>query len=394
MPTNVTAPTLTEIVEGIDSEVVRGPAGAVTNNNLAKWDGTSGRLVKDGGAGGGGGGDVSGPGASVDGNLAIFDGTTGTLIEDSGVAIADVSTAIATSAALASAIGAPSGIASLDGSGKHTVSEIPFGTTSTTVAAGNHGHTGMGDVVGPSSATDGRVAVMDGTTGKLIKVGPRLESDLVAGPASSVADNLASFNGTGGKTAKDSGIAAAAVVTLTGTQTLENKTHVQATSTSFPGSPVDGQRHWRSDHNEWYRWNSSLSKWLGETSHTTQFGNARGSAVSTFDYGYCPAAMTDAGGAPLYFGDRKVRLLWIAWGLRGVTGGGVWTLRLRLNTSGSDTFVASNTATSVANTWVKKNFEAVSVSLAANDNVVLLATRASGSENYGANGVLIWCWEG
>lgn len=46
----------------------------------------------------------------------------------------------------------------------------------------------------------------------------------VAGPGSAVADDLASFSGTSGKIIKDSGIAAAAVVTLTGSQVLTNKT--------------------------------------------------------------------------------------------------------------------------------------------------------------------------
>ncbi|MCW2496391.1 hypothetical protein [Jatrophihabitans sp.] len=125
-----------------------------------------------------------------------------------------------------------------------------------------------GAVVGPASATSGRIATFSGTTGKIIADGGVAVSDLTnattafssgtvpqarlgtgsagagtkfladdqtyktlatspgdfSGPASSVADNLVGFSGTGGKTGKDSGVAAAAVVTLTGSQTLTNKT--------------------------------------------------------------------------------------------------------------------------------------------------------------------------
>lgn len=63
-----------------------------------------------------------------------------------------------------------------------------------------------GFVDGPAGATtDGRVVLFDGVTGRLLKQGPRLEADLVAGPAAAVADRIATFNGVGGKTVKDSG---------------------------------------------------------------------------------------------------------------------------------------------------------------------------------------------
>lgn len=64
------------------------------------------------------------------------------------------------------------------------------------------GDAGGGDVVGPASATDGRVAVYDGATGKLLKNGTKLETDLVTGPSSSVDSELALFNSTTGKVIK------------------------------------------------------------------------------------------------------------------------------------------------------------------------------------------------
>jgi hypothetical protein len=60
-------------------------------------------------------------------------------------------------------------------------------------------------VVGPASATSGRVAVYDGTTGKLLQDGTKAEADLVVGPASAVADTVALFDGTTGKVLKAGG---------------------------------------------------------------------------------------------------------------------------------------------------------------------------------------------
>lgn len=61
-------------------------------------------------------------------------------------------------------------------------------------------------VYGPSAVTDGRVAVFDGTDGKLLKQGTRLETSLVAGPSSATDNAVARFDGTGGKTLQNSGV--------------------------------------------------------------------------------------------------------------------------------------------------------------------------------------------
>jgi hypothetical protein len=64
---------------------------------------------------------------------------------------------------------------------------------------------GSGDVAGPSSATDGHVALFDGTTGKLIKDGGTPGSGDVVGPSSAVDGHLAVFDSTTGKLIKDGG---------------------------------------------------------------------------------------------------------------------------------------------------------------------------------------------
>jgi len=53
---------------------------------LSLWDGVA--WQED--IGGGGAGDVVGPASAVDGNIATYDGTTGKLIEDGGATIAEV----------------------------------------------------------------------------------------------------------------------------------------------------------------------------------------------------------------------------------------------------------------------------------------------------------------
>ena len=72
---------------------VVGPAIAV-NNDIAVFDGTTGKLIKDGGqtiaqviAAAG---DVDGPASSVDDRIATFDGITGKIIQDGGMTIAQV----------------------------------------------------------------------------------------------------------------------------------------------------------------------------------------------------------------------------------------------------------------------------------------------------------------
>jgi hypothetical protein len=64
------------------------------------------------------------------------------------------------------------------------------------------GDGGTGDVVGPASSTNGAVAVYNGTTGKLLQNGTKLEADLVTGPAASVDSEFAIYNSTTGKIIK------------------------------------------------------------------------------------------------------------------------------------------------------------------------------------------------
>jgi hypothetical protein len=75
---------------------VTGPAGAV-NNDIAVFNGVTGKIIKDGGqtiaqviaAAIAGSGNVTGPGSSTDNALTRWDGTTGKLIQNSTAILAD-----------------------------------------------------------------------------------------------------------------------------------------------------------------------------------------------------------------------------------------------------------------------------------------------------------------
>jgi hypothetical protein len=65
-------------------------------------------------------------------------------------------------------------------------------------------------VEGPATATSGRVAVYDGTTGKLLQDGTKLEADLVVGPAAATDGAVALYDSTTGKLIKDGPVPGAA----------------------------------------------------------------------------------------------------------------------------------------------------------------------------------------
>jgi len=138
--------------------------------------------------GGGGSGDVVGPASAVSGNVSLFDGTTGKLIKDGGTlgsAAFTTTSAFATAAqgALADSATQPGDAATTlnmatarllgrSTAGAGAVEELVVGS-GLSLSAGTLSATGggTGDVVGPASAVSGGVALYDGTTGKLIKDG-------------------------------------------------------------------------------------------------------------------------------------------------------------------------------------------------------------------------------
>lgn len=186
------------------------------------------------GAGGATGGDVVGPSSATNNAVALYDLTSGKLLKNSVVAVdgsGNVS-GVSTLNAIdpfdwvrgpSPATATDNAIVRWDNSGidGRQVKNSPVTIADTT---GNmsgvgtlNGRTISNWVDGPASATDGRVAVWDLATGKLLKNGTKLEADLVVGPASSTGGNVPTFNGTGGKTLQDSGVAITSLPTISGT---------------------------------------------------------------------------------------------------------------------------------------------------------------------------------
>lgn len=93
--------------------------------------------------------------------------------------------------------------------GGHTIQENGVAKTQRT----NLNFTGTGVSVSDDAGNNATVVTISGGSG----------SGDVVGPATAVDSNLASYNTTTGKLIKDSGIASSAVVTLTGSQSLTNK---------------------------------------------------------------------------------------------------------------------------------------------------------------------------
>lgn len=198
------------------------------------------------------GGDVHGPAAANDNALARFDGD-GKHVQGSPIGISDT--------------GAITGAASLDVTGNITVGGLVDGVDVSALAAAVGG---KGDVVGPASATDERIARFDGATGKLVQssvvgvsdagaitgatsldvTGNIVVSGLVdgvdvsalattvstkaAGPASATDERVARFDGASGKLLQDSAVAISDAGNVTGVASLT------VTGNITVGGTVDG----------------------------------------------------------------------------------------------------------------------------------------------------------
>jgi hypothetical protein len=120
-------------------------------------------------------GDVVGPGSATDDNLAAFDGTTGKLLKDSGIATGDVVLADASLTDFAVVCG--------DTASKNVQSIAGLGTSGQVLTSNGAGAlptfqaAAAGDVTGPGSSTDNALSRWDGTGGDTLQDSTVLVSD-------------------------------------------------------------------------------------------------------------------------------------------------------------------------------------------------------------------------
>lgn len=198
-------------------------------------------LPSEGGGGGGGGGtgDVVGPISSIDGRIALFDGSTGKAIRQASLAIGDVlSRGNHTGAQLAATISdfseaVDDRVAALLVAGSGISLSYNDGTGALTISATGGGGGGSGDVVGPSSSIDGRIALFDGTTGKLIRQGSLALGDLALAnhSHSNATTGAAGFMSAADKSKLD-GVAAGATANATDAALRDRSTHTGTQSVS------------------------------------------------------------------------------------------------------------------------------------------------------------------
>lgn len=211
-------------IGGIDPATwVVGPTTA-TDNAVARFNLTTGKLIQDstvviddsGNITGVGtingaaiGGWVVGPASATDNAVTRFDATTGKLVQNSVLTISDAGdlagvvqiNSINIANYMITSTGNSIGRVPVYNSGSSVTQSAVVISSGGVVSAVTtlNGIDPATWVVGPSSATDGRIAVYDGTTGKLLKDGSKLEADIVTGPASSTSGLVAVFSGITGK---------------------------------------------------------------------------------------------------------------------------------------------------------------------------------------------------
>ena len=135
-------------------------SGAVGDGNMAVWDGVSGTLIKDGGAPVGTG-DVQGPASATTTELAIYNGATGKSIKTCQITVSASNVLKTPGAFWTDTIYEKSAASGVTIDGCLIKDGLVDGKDVSTL--------GVGDVVGPASATAAEIPLYSDATGKLLK---------------------------------------------------------------------------------------------------------------------------------------------------------------------------------------------------------------------------------
>lgn len=169
---------------------------------------------------------VKGPASAVSGNIATFNGTTGKLIQDGGLLATNVVTGVS------SGVGVADHVATFTNSTGRVIQAVAVTMIGGAVAnVTTLNGTFVSDfVTGPASASANNLAAYNGTSGKVIYDSTIPATSVVLGPASAGPGNVASYSGSSGKVIADSGKSASALVTNTSSAVANNLAAFNGTS--------------------------------------------------------------------------------------------------------------------------------------------------------------------
>lgn len=157
------------------------------------------------------------------------------------------------------------------------------------------------------------------------------------------------------------------------TSRVASPLHIGTTG-NRPASPYTGQTYFDSDISEAIVYDGT--RWRSATPHQFSCGRVNGSAASSNGMFFNASnAMTDAAGP--FIVDLAARVMRVSWGMATGTGGIDWTLRLRLNGSGSDSWASSARTSSTS--WQYWN-ETIDLALSAGDRLRWLADTGGSTE--------------
>lgn len=214
---------------------------------------------------------VTGPTSSNDNELVLFDGTTGKILKEGGILIDDMVTVNGTqvianktfnsSCVWASVIQETNGGTGINAYTTGDIIYSPSTNNLTTLPVGSEGEVltvtsglpswesiagaGLGDVSGPASATTNNIVSFDGTTGKLIKdSGRAIPSGSFVGTTDTQTISNKTFDSTNTWNGVDIAITEGGTGASTAQEAINNLTQVSAATAGYVLTKVGSNAEW------------------------------------------------------------------------------------------------------------------------------------------------------